>query len=81
MAAVVVVVLPNPFRGIWAWRNFTKTQQLGHAPWSEPEVKNGRSSAKDSAPEKLGDTLNSSSQVPKRPKPYTVFNSVVFYLI
>jgi len=25
----------------------TKTQQSGHAPRSEPEVKNGRSSAKD----------------------------------
>jgi len=36
-----------------AWRNSTETQQSGHAPRFEPEVKNGRSSAKDSAPERL----------------------------
>jgi len=27
------------------WRNSTETQQSGHTPRSEPEVKNGRSSA------------------------------------
>jgi len=35
----VVMVLPDPFRGIVAWRNSTETQQSGHAPRSEPEVK------------------------------------------
>jgi len=39
---VVVVVLPDPFRGMGAWRNSTGTQQSGHAPRSGPEVKNGR---------------------------------------
>jgi len=29
-------------------------QQSGHAPRSGPEVKNGRSSAEDGAPERLG---------------------------
>jgi len=37
-----------------AWRNSTKTQQSGHAPRSGPEVKNGRSGANDSVPERLG---------------------------
>jgi len=48
------VVLLDPFRGMGAWRNFTETQQLSDAPRSGPEVKNGRSSAKDGAPERLG---------------------------
>jgi len=30
-----------------------ETQQSGHTPRSEPEVKNGRSSAKNGAPERL----------------------------
>jgi len=47
------VVLHDPFRGMRAWRNSTETQQSGHAPRSGPEVKNGRSSAKDGAPERL----------------------------
>jgi len=47
------VVLPYPFRGMGAWRNSTETQQSDHSPWSEPEVKNGRSNAKDGAPERL----------------------------
>jgi len=51
---VVVVVIPNPFRGIGAWRNPTKTQQLGHAQTSGPEVKNGRSGAEDGATERNG---------------------------
>jgi len=34
-----------------AWRNSIETQQLGHAPMSEPEIKN--ISAKDGAPEGL----------------------------
>jgi len=51
---VVVVVLPDPFRGMWEWRNSTETQQSGHAPRSGPEVKNGRSGAEDGAPERLG---------------------------
>jgi len=46
---VMVVVLPDPFRGLGAWRNSTETKQPGHAQRSGPEVKNG-SSAKDGAP-------------------------------
>jgi len=34
-----VVVLPDPFRGMGAWRNSTETQQSGHASRSGPEVK------------------------------------------
>jgi len=49
---VMVVVLPDPFRGMW--RNSTEIQQSGHTPRSGPEVKNGRSSAKDGTPAKLG---------------------------
>jgi len=43
----MVMVLPDPFRGIGAWRNSTETQQSGHAPRSGPKVKNGRSDAED----------------------------------
>jgi len=50
----LVVVLPDPFRGMGAWRNSTEIQQSGHAPRSGPEVKNGRSSAKDGESERLG---------------------------
>jgi len=35
-------------------KNSTETQQLGHAPRSGPEVKNGRSSAEDGMLERLG---------------------------
>jgi len=35
-----------------AWRNSMETLQLGHVSRSGPEVKNGRSSAKDGAPER-----------------------------
>jgi len=49
-----LVVLPDSFRGMGAWRNSMETQQSGHAPRSGPENKNGRSSAKDGAPERLG---------------------------
>jgi len=35
-------------------RNSTETQQSGHAPRSGPQVKNGRSSAEDGAPERIG---------------------------
>jgi len=35
---LVVVVLPDPFRGMGAWKNSTETQQSGHALRSEPEV-------------------------------------------
>jgi len=48
-----MVVLPNPFRGIGSWRNSMETQKSGHVPWSGLEVKNGRSRAKDSTPERL----------------------------
>jgi len=33
---VVVVVLPDPFRGMVAWRNSSKTQKSGYAPRFEP---------------------------------------------
>jgi len=46
-----MVVLLDPFRGMGAWRNSTETQQSGHASRSGPEVKNGKISAKDGAPE------------------------------
>jgi len=52
----VVVVLPDLFRGMGAWKNSTETQQSGHAPRSGPEeeeevwTKNGRSGAEDGAP-------------------------------
>jgi len=42
---VGLVVLPDPFRGMGAWRNSTETQQSGYAPRSGPEVKNGKSRA------------------------------------
>jgi len=50
---ILVVVLPDPIRGMGSWRNSTETQQSGHAPRSGPEVENGRSSAKDGAAERL----------------------------
>jgi len=53
-----------------AWRNSTETQQLGHAPRSGSEVKNGRlSSAKDGAPERLrcGTIQEEVSQILQRP--------------
>jgi len=49
-----MVLLPDPFRGMRAWRNFTETQQLGHVPRAGPEVKNERSGAEDGATERLG---------------------------
>jgi len=51
---VVVVMLPDPFRRMGAWRNSTETQRSVHAPRSGPEVKNGRSSAEDGTQERLG---------------------------
>jgi len=49
-----LVVLHDPFRGMGAWKNSSaETQQSGHAPKSGPEIKNGRSSAKDGALERL----------------------------
>jgi len=50
---VEVVVLPDPFQGMRAWRNSMETQQSGHTPRSGPEVKN-KSSAKDGVLERLG---------------------------
>jgi len=49
---MVVVMLPDPFRGIGAWRNSTETQHSSHTPKSGPKVKNG-SIAEDGAPEWL----------------------------
>jgi len=48
----MVVVLPDLFRGIGVWRNFSETKQWGHAQRPGPAVKNG-SSAKNGAPERL----------------------------
>ena len=36
MMLVVVVVLPDPFRGMGAWENSAETQQSGHTPRSGP---------------------------------------------
>jgi len=47
------VLLSDPFRGMRGWRNSTYVQQPGHAPRSGPEVKDGRSKDKDSAPKRL----------------------------
>jgi len=47
----MVVVLPDPFRGMEAWRNSTETQQSGHSP---SEDKNGTSGAEDGVPKRLG---------------------------
>jgi len=46
----MVVVLPNPFRGLAAWKNSTETRQSSHASRSGPEVKNAKSNAKDGMP-------------------------------
>jgi len=46
-------VLPDSFRGMGALRNSTEIQQSCHDLRFGPEVKNGRSSAKDGAPERL----------------------------
>jgi len=35
---IVVVVLPDPFREMGAWKNSTDTQQSGHVPRSGPGV-------------------------------------------
>jgi len=51
---MVVVMLPDPFRGMGARINSTETQQSGHAPRSRPVVKNGRSGTNDGTPERLG---------------------------
>jgi len=51
---IVVVVLPDLFRGMSMWRNFTETQHSVHAPikvWIRGQ--NERSIAKDGAPEGL----------------------------
>jgi len=53
MSLTLVVVLPDPFRGMGVCRNSAEAQQSSHAPRSGPEVKNGRSSAKDGAPVRL----------------------------
>jgi len=50
LSFLVVMVLPDPFRGMGAWRNSTEIQQSGHTQRSEPEVENGRNTLKDSAP-------------------------------
>jgi len=47
------VVLFDPFQGMGKQKNSAETQQSGHAPTSGPEIKDGRSNAKDGAPERL----------------------------
>jgi len=49
MVVVLLLLLPDTFRGMRAWRNSSKSV---HAPRSGLEVKN-RSSAKDGVPERL----------------------------
>ena len=44
---MVVVILPDPFRGMGARRNSAETQQSGHNPRSGPKIKNGERGAKD----------------------------------
>jgi len=44
---LVVVVLPDRFREIGARRNFAETQQPATPPKSRPEIKYGKSSAKE----------------------------------
>jgi len=46
-----MVVLPDSFRGLRKRRNSAETQQSGHAPRYETDVKNEKNSAKDGAPE------------------------------
>jgi len=46
-------MLPDPFRGMGERRNSTEAQQSGHIQRFGSEVKNGRSSAKDGAAERL----------------------------
>ena len=43
----VVVVLPDPFRGMGARRNYAVTQQSGHTPRSGPQIENRERGAKD----------------------------------
>jgi len=50
---LLLVVLPDSFRGMGARRNSTDTQQSGHAPRSGLEIKDGRSSAKAGPPDRL----------------------------
>jgi len=47
-----MVVQPDPFRGMGARRNFAETT-VGPRLKAGPKVKNGRSSVKDGAPERL----------------------------
>jgi len=76
----VVVVLPNPFRGMGAWRNSTETQQSDHAPRSGPEVKNGRSCAKDGAPERIGcGTIQEESQILQKVSAGAAWRILPFY--
>jgi len=44
---------PTPFRGMGARRNSLETEQSSHAPTSRPEIKDGRSSEKYDASERL----------------------------
>ena len=44
---VVVVVLPDPFRGMGARRNSAETQQSGHTSRPGQQIKNRERGAKD----------------------------------
>jgi len=48
-----VEVLPGPFRGMRRAGEFRGDLTIGHASRSGPEIKNGRSRAKDGALERL----------------------------
>jgi len=50
---VVVVVLPDHFRGIETRRNFTDTQQVEHSPRVGIEIKNRKCRAKHVEPKRL----------------------------
>jgi len=47
---VVMVVLPDLFWGMGVWRNSMETQKSGHTQRYGPEVKNGKSGAKEGVP-------------------------------
>jgi len=51
---VVVVVLPDPFRGIGAWRNSTETQQSDHKRLDFWTLDRSRGAIEDQALEELG---------------------------
>jgi len=49
VVVVLLLLLPDPIRGIGVQRNSADTQQSGHTPKFGPEIKDGRKSAKASS--------------------------------